>query len=63
MPATAKRTTAINPAHHAEKTAFAVLTVIEKAGKEITQIAREGKKRVVAHERKGARARPKARKA
>ncbi|MEX2557681.1 MAG: hypothetical protein WEB06_18880 [Actinomycetota bacterium] len=66
MPAAVKKATATVPAHRAEKTAYAVLGVLEKAGKEITLLAREGKKRVAAHERKAvsaARAPKKARKA
>jgi hypothetical protein len=61
MPATAKKTVPVST-HKPEKAAYAVLGVLEKAGKEITVLAREGRKRVRAYERRTAGAPKKARK-
>ena len=52
MATAVKKAAPAAPGHRVEKSAYAVLGVLEKAGKEIAQLAREGKKRIAAHDRK-----------
>jgi hypothetical protein len=52
MAVATKKKSASSKAYQLDKTLIAALTAVERAGKEITHLAREGKKRVKAHEAK-----------
>lgn len=51
---TKTKTPVITPSMRVEKTLHAALSAVEKAGKEITHLAREGQKKIRAYERKTA---------
>ena len=52
MAVASKKKTATTSAHRVEKTIYAALTAVERAGREITHLAKEGKKRIKEHDGK-----------